>query len=53
MKLRGLVPNSYIHVSESDLYIPTAYLEGAKQTNPGNIYIAHMQIHECENWETQ
>jgi hypothetical protein len=23
MKLRGLVPNSYIHVSESDLYIPT------------------------------
>ncbi len=23
MKLRGLVPNSYIHVSVSDLYIPT------------------------------
>jgi hypothetical protein len=22
MKLRGLVPNSYIHVSVSDLYIP-------------------------------
>ncbi len=22
-KLRGLVPNSYIHVSVSDLYIPT------------------------------
>jgi hypothetical protein len=24
MKLRGLCPSSYIHVSESDLYIPTA-----------------------------
>ncbi len=23
MKLRGLVPNSYIHVSVSDLYIAT------------------------------
>jgi hypothetical protein len=23
MKLRGLVPNFYIHVSVSDLYIPT------------------------------
>jgi hypothetical protein len=23
MKLRGLVPNSYIHASLSDLYIPT------------------------------
>jgi hypothetical protein len=23
MKLRGLVPNFYIHVSASDLYIPT------------------------------
>ncbi len=23
MKLRSLVPNSYIHVSVSDLYIPT------------------------------
>jgi hypothetical protein len=23
MKFRGLVPNSYIHVSVSDLYIPT------------------------------
>jgi hypothetical protein len=23
MKLRGLVPNSFIHVSVSDLYIPT------------------------------
>ncbi len=23
MKLRGLVPNVYIHVSVSDLYIPT------------------------------
>jgi hypothetical protein len=23
MKLRGLIPNFYIHVSVSDLYIPT------------------------------
>ncbi len=26
MKLRGLVPNSDIHVSESDFYIPTVDL---------------------------
>jgi hypothetical protein len=26
MKLRGLVPNSYIHVSVSDLIFPGAYL---------------------------
>ncbi len=28
MKLRGLVPNFYIHVSGSDLYIPTSVLFG-------------------------
>jgi hypothetical protein len=34
MKLRGLVSNFYIHVSVSDLYIPTI---GPWQTDPGNI----------------
>jgi hypothetical protein len=42
MKLRGLVPNSYIHVYVSDLNIPRirlAYLAAAKRlTYPGNIY---------------
>ncbi len=36
MKLRGLIPNSYIHVSVSDLHIPKISLPN-KQTNPGNI----------------
>ncbi len=33
MKLRGFVPNSYIHVSVSDLYIPwgwSAYLAAGR-----------------------
>ncbi len=38
MKLRGLVPNFYVHVSVSDIYIP---MIGTPQTDPGNIYIAH------------
>jgi hypothetical protein len=33
MKLRGLVPNSYIHVSVSDLYIPTIGLAILPQEN--------------------
>jgi hypothetical protein len=41
MKLRGLVPNSYIHVSVSDLYIPRIGLpiwrQQNRHTNPGNI----------------
>ena len=41
MKLRGLVPKSYIHVSVSDLYIPKIglpiWLQQIRQTNPGNI----------------
>ncbi len=39
-KLCGLVPNSYIHVSVSDLYIPRIglpiWLQQKRQTNPGN-----------------
>ena len=41
MKLRGLIPNSYIHVSVSDLYIPMIdlpiWLQQNRQTDPGNI----------------
>jgi hypothetical protein len=40
MKLRGLVPNSYIHVSVRDLYIPrislTIWLQQNRQTDPRN-----------------
>ncbi len=39
MKLRGLIPNfCNIHVSVSDLYIPTI---GPLQTDRWNMYIAH------------
>jgi hypothetical protein len=55
MKLRGHVPNSYIHVSVSYLYIPRIglpiWLKQNRQTNPGNIN--RSQIHECKNWETE
>jgi hypothetical protein len=41
MKLRGLVPNSYINVSEDDLYIPRMglliLLLQRRQTDPRNI----------------
>jgi hypothetical protein len=33
MKLRGFIPNSYIHVSVSDLYIPTIGLRILLQEN--------------------
>ncbi len=42
MKLRGLVPNSYIHVSVRDLYIPTIappiLLQQNRWTDHGNVY---------------
>ncbi len=51
MKLRGLVPNSYIHLSVSDLYNPTIgpriFLHQIRWTDHGNICINHSQIHEC------
>jgi hypothetical protein len=41
MKLRDLVPNSYIHVSVIDLYIPRVglpiWLQQNRQTDHGNI----------------
>ncbi len=48
--LRALSPNSYIHVSVSDLHIPTIGLPILLQenvwTDPGNIWIAHSHIKE-------
>jgi hypothetical protein len=45
MKLRGLVPNFYIHVSVSDLYIPSHdrspnAIQQNRQIDRRNIYIA-------------
>ncbi len=41
MKLLDLIPNSYIHVSVSDLYIPRIglpiWLQQIRQTDLGNI----------------
>ncbi len=57
MKLSGLVPKSYIHVSVSHLYIPRIELpiwqQQNKQTDPGNIYVNRKQIHECGNRKTE
>jgi hypothetical protein len=45
MKLRGPVPNSHIHVSVSDLCIPTSrssyFAAENKRTKSGNLQIAH------------
>jgi hypothetical protein len=53
MKLSGFIPNYYIRVSVSDLYIPRIglpiLLQQNRQTVPGNIN--RFQIHECGNWE--
>jgi hypothetical protein len=58
MQLCGLFPNSYIHVSASDLYIPRiclhiCQLQENRQSDPGNTYINRSKIHECENWATE
>ncbi len=41
MQLRSLIPNSYIHVYVSDIYIPRSclhiWLHENKQSDPGNI----------------
>ena len=48
MKLHCLVPKSYIHVSVSDLYIPTIslpiLLQQYRWTDCGNIQIAHRNM---------
>ncbi len=47
-KLRGLSPNSYIHISVSDLYTPTTglpiLLQENRWTNRGNIKIAQRNM---------
>jgi hypothetical protein len=47
-ELRGLSPNFYIHVSVSDLYIPTliypTFLQQNRQIDRGNIKIAHRHM---------
>jgi hypothetical protein len=55
MKLRGLVPDSYIHVSMRDIYIPRIglpiWLQKNGQTDTGNIHL--LQIYPCGSWETE
>jgi hypothetical protein len=55
MKLRGHVPNSYIHESVSNLYIPgfVCLFGCSKLGRPIWEYINRSQIHECGNWETE
>jgi hypothetical protein len=50
-ELCGLSPNSYIHVSVSDLYIQHIWLQQNRQTDPK--YINLSQIYESRNWETE
>jgi hypothetical protein len=49
-ELRGHSPNSYIHVSVSDLYIPTIGLPILLQKNRLWEYMDRSQTHECGNW---
>jgi hypothetical protein len=48
MKLYALVPNSYINVSVSDLYITTIGLPFLLQQNK---WTNRSQMHECRTWE--
>jgi hypothetical protein len=47
-ELRGLSPNVHIHVSMSELYTPRIgpqiFLQQNRQTDPGNILIAHRHM---------
>jgi hypothetical protein len=47
MKVRGLVPKSYINVSVSDLYIPMIGLPILLQENRWTDCGNRSQIHEC------
>jgi hypothetical protein len=53
-ELIGLSPNTYIHVSVSDLYspriCPPICLQQNRQTDLGIIL---SQTHECRNWEAE
>ncbi len=52
---RGLRPNFHIHVSVSDLYIPTiatsTYFSAAEYADRSREYINRTQKHECRNWD--
>jgi hypothetical protein len=56
-ELCGLRPNVHIHVSVSNLYIPsyrsTYFLQQNRQTNPGNIYKSLTDIWVYKNWTTE
>ncbi len=56
MKLRGLVPSSYIHVFVSDLYFARIglpiLLQQIRQPRDWE-YINRLQMHECGNRETE
>jgi hypothetical protein len=52
MKLRGLIPNSYIHVSMRGLYIPTIgltilLLENRWTDHRNTVYRSLTDTHEC------
>ncbi len=49
MKPQGLVPNYYIHVSVSDLYIPN----NRSSADQSWEYLNRSQIFECGNFETE
>jgi hypothetical protein len=56
MKLRGLVPNFYIHVFVGGLYISTIGPQTQYSKTGGPIVGKYTdknrsQIHECKNWE--
>ncbi len=54
MKLRGLIPNFYIHVSVRNLYIFPRSVRlfcCIAFRDQSWDYINHSQIHECRNWE--
>ncbi len=45
-ELRGLSPNLYIHVSVSDLYIPTAFSAAGKSVDGSWKHINRSQTHD-------
>ncbi len=47
MKLRGLVPNFYIHVSVNDSYIITIRLQ-TQYSKIGGLIVG---IYKCKNWQ--
>jgi hypothetical protein len=54
MKLRGLIPNFYIQISEQFIYSHnrSAFFAVLRlRTDRGNTYINCSQKHECRNWE--